>query len=103
MNIQQVISCLWDATEAVLRGKCTALNTCIGEEERYLSNFSFLVIIQEKGQIKLKVSRGREIVRRRAKIIGEDRIKIEKNQWNKKLVILKYQEEKDNLSRSIFI
>lgn len=38
MAVKQSLKSQWDAAKAALRGKCTALNALIREEERQKSN-----------------------------------------------------------------
>ena len=58
---------LWDATKAVLIGKCIALNTFIRRED--LKSISLrLGKLDKEEQIKSKVGRRKEMIRTKAKV-----------------------------------
>ena len=67
---------LWDATKAVLRGKCIAIQAFLKKEERsQIHNITHHLNALEKEQIKPKVSKRKEIIKIREKI---NKIKIQK-------------------------
>ena len=81
-------------SEAVLGGKCIALNGYIRKEDR--SKISYLSFhfrkLEKAEQIKFKVSRKKDIIKIRAEINEvENRKLIEKNTYKEKLVLRKDQ------------
>lgn len=82
---------LWDAAEAVLGGKLTAVNTYIKKEERcQINNLTFyLSKLEKEEQIKPNTRRGKEMINTG---VGRNEIvtsKTRENQQNQTLILQK--------------